>query len=75
MIEPRITKEEALSFLLTHIVVEQGRSLELYTMTLFDLMRLAGEAETAVNSEEGVIPHEVIENVARAWIAQRESTG
>lgn len=73
MIESRITKEEALSFLLTHIVVDQGRTLELDPMTLFDLMRIAGEAVTVIAREEGVIPHEVIESVAGEWIAQRES--
>lgn len=65
MNESRITKEEAFSFLLTNIVVDQGRTLEVDTKTLFDLMRIAGEAESVLSREEGLIPHEVIETVAR----------
>ena len=73
MIESRITKEEALSFLLTYLVVEQGRTVELDTVTLFNLNRIAGEAVTVVNNEEGLIPHEVIEEAARAWIAEQDA--
>tara|TARA_Y100001934_G_scaffold251596_1_gene314879 strand:- start:455 stop:676 length:222 start_codon:yes stop_codon:yes gene_type:complete len=73
MIESRITKEEAFSFLLTYIVVDQGRTVELDPVTLFNLMRIAGEAELVVNREDGVIPHEVIEEAAKAWIAELDA--
>jgi hypothetical protein len=59
-----MTKQEALSFLLTHIVVERGHNFELNQKSLFKLMTLAGEAEQLINDSEGVIPHEVLENLA-----------
>lgn len=66
---PRLTKEEALSFLLTHIVVEKDQPFEMNQSNLFTIMSLAAEAESRVNKEEGVIPHEVIEEIAADFIA------
>lgn len=63
----RITKEQALSFLLTHLVVEKQQSLELTPQSLFAMMALAAEAEEKVNQEEGVIAHEVIEDLAKRF--------
>lgn len=70
----RLTREEALSFLLTHIVVEHQYTFEINASTLFRIMQLAAEAESRVNTEEGVIPHEVIEAIARDFIEQVTST-
>lgn len=67
----RINKEQALSFLLTHIVVEKQCPLELTPQSLFALMTLAGEAEERVNQEEGIIAHEVIEELATGFIDSR----
>lgn len=64
----RITKEQALSFLLTHIVVEKQHSLELSPQSLFSIMSLASEAEERINREEGIIPHEVIEDLAENFV-------
>lgn len=64
----RLSKEEALSFLLTHIVVERGKSFEMNQLNLFTMMNMASEAESRVNREEGVIPHEVIESIAADFI-------
>lgn len=66
----RISKEEALSFLLTHIVVEKSHSFELTPATLFSLTTLAAEAESRINEEDGVIPHEVIEAIAARFLEQ-----
>lgn len=60
----RLSKEEALSFLLTHIVVEKGQRFEMNQGSLFTLISMAAEASDRVNSEDGVIPHEVIEAIA-----------
>jgi len=65
----RLTKEEALSFLLTHIVVEKEHRFEMNPASLFTLMNMAAEAEMAVNQQEGVIPHEVIESIAADFLA------
>jgi hypothetical protein len=62
-----MTKQEALSFLLTHIVVEKSHHFELNPATLFKLMTLADEAEQTINNNEGVIPHEVLENLAAGF--------
>lgn len=63
----RLSQQEALSFLLTHLVVERRVSFEMNQMTLFRLLSLASEAEEMVNREDGVIPHEIIEHVARQF--------
>jgi hypothetical protein len=63
----RLTKEEALSFLLTHLVVEKEQVFEMNPATLFSIMALAAEAEGRLNREEGLIPHEVIESIAHSF--------
>jgi len=60
----RLSKEEALAFLLTHIVIERESSFEMNQLNLFTLMNLAAEAKQRIDSEEGCIPHEVIEESA-----------
>jgi hypothetical protein len=61
----RLTKEEALAFLLTHIVVERQIHFDMNQISLFNLMNMASEASSRVNREQGQIPHEVVEDVAR----------
>jgi hypothetical protein len=39
--------------------------------TLFTIMSMAAEAESRVNREEGVIPHEVIEEIAAEFLDNR----
>lgn len=63
-----ISKEEALSFFLTHIVVTQGREITLNPKTLFDLMSLATEAEDTLRDKAELIPHEVIESLAETFL-------
>ena len=64
----KITKEEALSFLLTCIVVENGQEITIDQITLFNLTSLAQNATELINTEEGVIPHEVIEALANEFL-------
>lgn len=64
----RTSKEQALSFLLTHITVDQKRVFEFNPQTLFTLMNLASMAEERINTEEGVIPHEIIEELAQEFL-------
>ncbi len=64
MAKSRITPQEALSFLITHLVVEQSREITLDKVSLFRLTRLAQDAANKINAEEGLIPHEIIELVA-----------
>lgn len=68
-IRGRISRAEALSFLLTHMVVEKGYTFELNQSTLFTLTSLAAEAEQRINNEEGIIPHEVIEEMAAGFMS------
>ena len=68
MHKSKITKEETLSFLLTYIIVENGREMKMDQLTLFNLTSLAQEAADTINTEEGVIPHEVIEAVADEYL-------
>ncbi len=64
----RISRQEALAFLLTHMVIEKAYTFELNQNTLFTLTSLATEAENRINTEEGVIPHEVIEEIAARFM-------
>ena len=68
----RITKEEALSFLLTHIVVEQGVSLGVDQLILFQLMNLAAQGTQLINGSDEVTPHEVLEELAADFLQNRE---
>lgn len=64
----RITKEEALSFLLTYIVVEQNQKLVLDQLTLFNLTNLALRAVDETTDSEEIIPHEIIESLAKEYL-------
>ncbi|XOV90408.1 MAG: hypothetical protein ACFHX7_11130 [Pseudomonadota bacterium] len=64
----KITREEALSFLLTHIVVEKQVSFEMNQLTLFNLMSMASQAEQRLREEQGLVRHEVIEAIAEEFI-------
>ena len=64
----RISKEEALNFLLTHIIVERGKSVMLDQLTLFNLTNLAQQAVNQISESEGIIPHEVIESLAAEFL-------
>jgi hypothetical protein len=64
----RITKEETLSFLLTHIIIELGLTLQLDQLHLFNLSNLAQQAATQINDSDGVIPHEIIEELAKEYL-------
>lgn len=68
----RISRPEALSFLLTHIVVEKGYTFEMNQSTLFTLTTMASEAENRINQEEGIIPHEVIEEIAAGFMQDED---
>lgn len=67
----RLSKEEAISFLLTHIVVERRIDFEMNQANLFAIINLAAQAEAKLGREEGLIPHEVIEELAAEFIAQQ----
>lgn len=63
-IRSKLSKEDALSFLLTHIVVARNNSFEMNQLNLFKLTQLAIEATAMLDQEEDIIPHEVIEDIA-----------
>lgn len=64
----RISKEEALAFLLTYIIVDRQINFELNQLVLFNLTNLAAEAAMRLSQEEGLIPHELIESLAEQFI-------
>jgi hypothetical protein len=66
--KPRLTKEEVLAFLLTYLIVERQQTFTLNQMTLFSLSNVAAEVVNRLASEEGLIPHEVIETLADQFI-------
>ena len=65
-----LSKEEVFAFLLTHVVVDRGYVFEMTPMSLFKLMNLASEAENRLQLEHGLIPHEVIEEIAEQFVEQ-----
>ena len=68
MHKTRFTKDEALSFLLTYIVIEQSTELQLDQLMLFTLSNLAQQAADTINSDDGIIPHEAIEVIANNFL-------
>ena len=64
----RLSRSEILSFLLNHIVIEKSCNFEMNQINLFKLTNLASEAEDRLNQEEDLIPHELIEEMARPFI-------
>ncbi|MBV1877457.1 MAG: hypothetical protein KUG79_07440 [Pseudomonadales bacterium] len=69
-----ITREAALIFLLSYIVVDQAYSFKMTPTNLFNLMNLASEAETTLKSHVGLIPHELIETLAKQFIETQHET-
>ena len=69
--QERIKKAEALSFLLTYIVVHQGHTLSLNSLSLFKLTRIAEQATDEINASEDAVPHEIIESVANIYLKQK----
>jgi hypothetical protein len=64
----RITKEEALSFLLTYIVVERDFPLRLNPVGLFEIMNTASRGAHLINDGDDVTPHELLEQLADEYI-------
>jgi hypothetical protein len=60
----RINKEEALSFLLTHLVIEKQLTIALDQLSLFELMNMAAQGAERINREQDVIPHEILQELA-----------
>ena len=53
---------------MTTIVVEHGETLVVNQLTLFPLTNLSQQAVDIINSEEGIIAHEVIESFASKFL-------
>ncbi|MBQ61216.1 MAG: hypothetical protein CMQ19_03980 [Gammaproteobacteria bacterium] len=71
MQKPKITKDVALSFLLTYMVVDKGREMKIDQITLFEITNLAQQAADTINEEDDVIPHEVIEALANEYLQSK----
>ncbi len=71
MQKQKISRDEALSFLLTYIVVERNNELMINQIVLFQLSNVAQQAVDQINGEIGVIPHEVIERLANEFLEQQ----
>ena len=68
MAKNTLSKEEALSFILSDIIVTRGNNIELTPYLLFELMNLAGEAENMLSNDISLTPHEIIENLTSTFI-------
>ena len=68
MKKERLSTAEALSFLLTYIVVDRGITLELNQLNLFTLSNLAQRASEDISNTDGIIPHELIEELAEEFL-------
>tara|TARA_B110000495_G_C23017503_1_gene602969 strand:+ start:108 stop:338 length:231 start_codon:yes stop_codon:yes gene_type:complete len=63
-----ISRDEALSFILTYIIVEKSTAFQLDQLSLFSLTNLASQAAQKLSDEEGLIPHEVIEEIVAPFL-------
>jgi len=63
----RISQEEALSFLLTHLIIEKQQTISLDQLQLFELMNMAAQGADRINKEAEVIPHEVLQELAKKF--------
>lgn len=71
MVKPqRLSKADAVSFLLTHIVVEHNQVFEMDPLNLFRIMSLADQAVEQVAAQNDAIPHEVMEALAAPFLAE-----
>jgi hypothetical protein len=68
MHKTQFTKDKALSFLLTYIIIEQSTALQLDQLMLFTLSNLAQQAADTINSGDDVVPHEAIEAIANNFL-------
>jgi Tol biopolymer transport system component len=64
----RISRDEALSFILTYIIVEKSTAFQLDQLSLFSLTNLASQAAQKLSDEAGLIPHEVIEEIVAPFL-------
>lgn len=64
----RLTKTDAIAFLLTHIVVERGKSFEMNALNLFHIMSMADIAVEQSIQQDDSIPHEIMEAIAQPFI-------
>ena len=64
----RIPRDEALSFILTYIIVDKSTAFQLDQLSLFSLTNLASQAAQKLSDEEGLIPHEVIEEIVAPFL-------
>lgn len=64
----RISRDEELSFILTYIIVEKSTAFQLDQLSLFSLTNLASQAAQKLSDEEGLIPHEVIEEIVAPFL-------
>lgn len=64
----RISRDEALSFILTYIIFEKSTAFQLDQLSLFSLTNLASQAAQKLSDEEGLIPHEVIEEIVAPFL-------
>lgn len=65
----KISKEEALSFLLTYLVVEKKQTIALDQMSLFELMSIAAQGADTINREAEAIPHEILQELAENFVS------
>ncbi len=68
MSKTNFSKEDALSFLLTFIVVERSQEIKMDQFTLFTLINLAQQAADEINSSDGIIAHEVLESYGEKFL-------
>lgn len=64
----RLTKADAVTFLLTHIVIESEISFEMNALNLFHIMSMADTAVEQAIQQQSSIPHEIMEAIAKPFI-------
>lgn len=70
MSKTQFSKNDAITFLLTHIVVDQAQPLPLTPAQLLSIMNLSEQATTSIEQNEHIIPHELVESMAGGFLLE-----
>ncbi|MBT3425211.1 MAG: hypothetical protein HOL98_09940 [Gammaproteobacteria bacterium] len=70
MSKKKFSKNDAMAFLLTHIVVDQAQSLQLTPALLLSIMNLSEQAATTIQQNQHIIPHELVESMPGEFLLE-----
>jgi hypothetical protein len=70
MPKKNLSKNDAMAFLLTYIIVDRAQSLNLTPALLFSVMNLSEQAVETIQQNEQMIPHELMASLAEEFLLE-----